>query len=151
MKEYHFAVILIHHAGKNPEQGARGSSAIQAEYDSAIQMKKDGDGAVLVFDLRHEDTPANRRLRFNTETLWFGAEGENIVVQILRDCGPAMTRRDLAEKLIAKRVTKSMGYAYKLISQAEKGGLLEEKDGKFHVAIQNENHHSPVTLVTECG
>ena len=41
MKEYHFAVILIHHAGKNLEQGARGSSAIQAEYDSAIQMKKD--------------------------------------------------------------------------------------------------------------
>ncbi len=151
MKESHFAVILIHHSGKNPEQGARGSSAIHAEYDSAIQMKKDGDGAVLVFDLRHEDTPANRTLRFNTETLWFEAVSENIIVQLLRKCGSAMSKKELTELIVAKGVTKSTGYAYKLISQAKKGGLLEEKDGKFHVAMQNENHHSPVTLVTECG
>ncbi len=128
MKEFHFAVILIHHAGKNPEQGARGSSAIQAEYDSAIQMKKDGDGAVLAFDLRHEDTPPNRRLRFNTTTLWFGSDNEGIVVQFVRECGSPMTRKDLAEKLRTEGLAGSRSNVYKMIREAEKAGLIVERD-----------------------
>lgn len=128
MKEFHFAVILIHHAGKNPDQGARGSSAIQAEYDSAIQMKRTKDLVELVFDLRHEDTPPHRKLRFNTKTLWFESVNEGGVVQVARESASPMTRKDFAEKLRKEGLAGSRSNAYRMISDAEKARLIVERD-----------------------
>ena len=42
IEDYNISIILVHHLGKDPNHGARGSSAILGEYDSCITISKVG-------------------------------------------------------------------------------------------------------------
>jgi len=58
MEEYSFALIIIHHLGKDGSRLARGSSAILGEYDSSIVLSKNirSKRITCTFDMRHVRT-----------------------------------------------------------------------------------------------
>ena len=56
-------VLLIHHSGKNPEMGARGSSTQRADFDFQFEAKKDGD-TILWRTTKERDEDDSQSIRF---------------------------------------------------------------------------------------
>lgn len=50
-------VVLVHHTGKDEQQGGRGSSALPGAADTVIQIKRSGNGIKLVCEKQKEDEP----------------------------------------------------------------------------------------------
>jgi hypothetical protein len=145
MEDYELSIVLVHHAGKNVENGARGSSVIQGEYDSSIRILKTNAGIQLEFDMRHVETPAKKSLVFNRDTLWFEQRMEDPLVKILWDASRALSKKQLADALVeAGRYSRVSG-AYKAIDKAVQRKQIELSDeGKFVPAYSD----SPFSIST---
>jgi hypothetical protein len=53
-------VVLVHHAGKNPDIEYRGSSDILAGCDGALSLRSDTDGLLLLHRFKHRAAPKTR-------------------------------------------------------------------------------------------
>jgi len=53
-KEFGFAVLLVHHTGKDASRGARGSSVLRAALDTEIQVQKSND-VILITNTKQKD------------------------------------------------------------------------------------------------
>ena len=122
VEEYDLSLIVVHHTGKDQYKGARGSSVIGAEYDSAIYLKKYKDYHHFEFDMRHVAAPETVKLRFNSETFWFGSQEDNKAVIQLKDNGPT-TRTNLT-KILMNKDDISKATAYRAINKAEDCGKI---------------------------
>ena len=96
------AVALVHHHGKNSAERtnvghkARGSSVLPGWYDSHFSLEWSAVGKTvrLKFELRHDETPEDKILRLNRETLLFEVQTDEasqigLVVTAVRDLGPS--------------------------------------------------------------
>ncbi len=124
IEDFNISIILVHHMGKSETSGPRGSSAIQGEYDSSIEMSwKDRSNKELKmeFDLRHSESPDPKTVVFNPDTFWFeNKTGKPSIVElVVSDQGP-ISRKDLAERLVANGTYKNITGAYKPIKILEK-------------------------------
>lgn len=108
MKAHSLAVVLVHHSGAIAEPGVQPDSLIQAEYDSAIAMSRIDSDAWISFDLRHAETPASRRIRFNSKTFWFESEHDNVAVHALHESGSPHTRKTLGKGSVVDGLAGSM-------------------------------------------
>lgn len=135
IEDYNLSIILVHHSGKGQSNDSRGSSVIQSEYDSCIIMKEWSDGIKCSFDMRHVETPADKHIKLNGETLWFELEvpEQNIVKSLLIEYGE-MDKSTLT-KLMEKNEVCTRGNAYKLVDKAEEQKLISIGDGGLYFAI----------------
>ena len=94
------AIILVHHHGKNSAERAnvghkaRGSTALPGWYDSHLSMERAGQNVRLRFELRHGETPEDRILRLDPDTLLFEARSDDaaqltLVVSAVAELGPS--------------------------------------------------------------
>ena len=129
MDEFNISVILSHHTGKNPYQGARGSSFIGGEYDSCITMSKSSDKTKLEFEFRHVETPKPRYIKFNQDTFWFyELADEHTLVRTLEEVG-RMKRSEFVQLLEDNDILQK-SQSYQLIKAAIIGGEIIE-EGKY--------------------
>ena len=130
---YSISIILVHHAGKDPSRGGRGSSVITGEYDSAIYLTKKADCTKLVFDMRHVEAPDNRYISFNSETLIFETtdSSNNPVFEYIETNGN-VNQTELI-KYWVQSDTYSQSYAYKIVKKAVSDGLVKLDDGYLHI------------------
>lgn len=56
-------IMVLHHSGKAPSKGARGSSALRAAVDTEIELARKGD-LVLVEATKQRDLPSNEKCAF---------------------------------------------------------------------------------------
>jgi hypothetical protein len=139
IEDHSISIILVHHQGKEPKAGARGSSAITGEYGSCITTKKEGGEESLVhkitFDLRHSITPDPRELIFNSETFWFELDLTPSVA-IISKYGP-LSKQNLVEKIISNGYYKQSG-AYASIDRDVNNKLIFlHSDDKYYLNITN--------------
>ncbi len=132
--KYNLSIIIVHHTGKNPSLGGRGSSLIRGEYDSCITLKKHGDNHKMCFDMRHVETPSPRNVSFNKDTFWFEASAtDDKVVEYLTENG-SISRTALTEEWV-RSDTFSSSHCYRLIKEAiRKGDVREGEDRKLHLS-----------------
>jgi len=134
MEHHNISIILVHHQGKDPTKGGRGSSVIKGEYDTNISISTNPQNkqrSTLQFDLRHDESPNPRHLAFNSQTLWFMEFNENLVVKVLREASTPLTRDELRARLVQTGKFNDHS-AYKPIQKALKDGvIIPAADGKF--------------------
>ncbi len=131
---FNLSIILVHHHGKDDSGGARGSSTIQGEYDSSIQISraKQKTKHTLKFDLRHSELPDDVILHFDADTFWFKDERhfiEDEFLQILRE------RKELSKSEWVNIATdkKILGHstAYTRIDKYLKKDIIKLVDNKY--------------------
>jgi KaiC/GvpD/RAD55 family RecA-like ATPase len=94
------AVALVHHHGKSSSERqnvghkARGSSVLPGWYDShfSLEWAEFKRTVRLRFELRHDETPEDKILRLNPETLLFEVQNDEasqlaLVISAVRDLG----------------------------------------------------------------
>ncbi len=80
------AVVLVHHAGKNSEKGARGSSALRAAADVEILVESSNGGhQARVTKSRDGETGASFVFRLEQVRLGVDAEGEAVTSCVVAD------------------------------------------------------------------
>ncbi|MGA9116120.1 MAG: AAA family ATPase [Bacteroidota bacterium] len=91
------SIVLIHHIGKKVDSESRGSSTIEAEYDSRIKLcrptktevakvRSIGGGCKVIkldFCLRHAETPDPIHVCLDSTVLWFGKAGVDRASELL--------------------------------------------------------------------
>jgi hypothetical protein len=135
IEDFSLSVMLVHHTGKNPEAGARGSSAISGEYDSAIGIKVQDEKHILEFDMRHVETPSAKVLSFNPETLWFEDAERDPIREILVKAGRRLERRELVNLILEAKLVGSPNSAYRRITRSLQGGSIELEDETYFVPV----------------
>lgn len=136
IEDYSISIILVHHQGKEPNAGARGSSAILGEYGSCITTTKIGGDESLKhrieFDLRHAITPDPKNLIFNAETNWFELD-ISPTESILAKYGP-LSRQELVDKLLAEGHYQHQSGAYKMIDRdIKRGAIIKQSDDTYSI------------------
>jgi len=67
-RELECTVVYVHHTGKDIGRGMRGSDALRANTDGAVEIVKDENGDVATATLvRAKDAPTGGRIRFRTK------------------------------------------------------------------------------------
>jgi hypothetical protein len=102
VREMGVAVVLVHHHGKssversNVGHKSRGSSVLPGWYDShfSLEWAEFGKTVRLRFELRHDETPEDKILRLNRDTLQFEIASEEVtqialVISAIQEIGPA--------------------------------------------------------------
>ena len=126
IEELNISVILVHHFGKNASAGARGSSAISGEYDSAIEISKNKKGVKLSYDMRHVETPDDDYLVLNKQILLFGLlQGEDVITQHFSQPGLSMSKSEMKKYLVDQEICKSVSSAYRFIKKEIDNGVFE--------------------------
>lgn len=139
IEDYKLSIILVHHMGKNGSSGSRGSSVIEGEYDSCIEMSitdKKKKEVSLEFDLRHFESPDKKKIVFDANTFWFESEISELskTAKLVQEFGP-ITRKLLANKLVESGSYSSIPNAYKPIkTDIDKGILVIDKDEQITLA-----------------
>ena len=130
---YSISIILVHHAGKDPSRGGRGSSVITGEYDSAIYLTKKADCTKLTFDMRHVETPDNRYISFNSETLTFECtdSSSDPVFEYIENNGN-VNQTELI-KYWVQNDTCSQSHAYRMVKKSVSHGLVKSDDGYLYI------------------
>jgi hypothetical protein len=132
IEDFNLSVILVHHQGKAQANGARGSSVITGEYDSSIVLKKQVGAHELVFDMRHVESPPDRKVSFNPETLWFDSVGQGPIEAMLFKSATPLSKKELASKCVEEGLYSRPSNAYAGIDKAVKKGLIvQNADGTF--------------------
>lgn len=138
IEDYSISLILVHHQGKEPNAGARGSSTILGEYGSCITTKKVGGDESLKhqieFDLRHSITPEPRSLIFNAETNWFELD-ISPTESILSRFGP-LSKQELKDKLLGEGYFQHQSGAYKMIDRDfKRAAIIKQSDDTYSMPI----------------
>jgi len=136
---YSISIILAHHTGKDPSKGARGSSVITGEYDSAIYLTKKAGCTKLVFDMRHVETPDSRYISFNSETFTFESADSDIdpVVEYLESNDP-INRTELVKHWVQIN-TYSQAHAYRVVEKSvNKNMVQKDEDGMLYIVGDDE-------------
>ena len=130
---YSISIILVHHAGKDPSRGGRGSSVITGEYDSAIYLTKKADCTKLTFNMRHVETPDNRYISFNSETLTFECtdSSSDPVFEYIENNGN-VSQTELI-KYWVQNDTYSQSHAYRMVKKSVSHGLVKSDDGYLYI------------------
>ena len=130
---YSISIILVHHAGKDPSRGGRGSSVITGEYDSAIYLIKKTDCTKMVFDMRHVETPDSRYISFNSETLTFECtdSSSDPVFEYIENNGN-VNQTELI-KYWVQNDTYSQSHAYRMVKKSVSHGLVKSDDGYLYI------------------
>ena len=133
INDFGISIVIVHHTGKNPSLGGRGSSLMRGEYDSCITIKKCDNHNKLSFDMRHVESPAPRKVKFNPETFWFECTDEDDKVAVyISEFGP-VSKSKLVDSWTSSNTYQS-SHAYRLIDKAEKRGkVVLKNDGKYHL------------------
>jgi len=135
IEDYKLSIILVHHMGKNGNSGSRGSSVIEGEYDSCIEMSitdKKKKEVSLEFDLRHFESPDKKKIVFDANTFWFESEKKNLSkpAEIIIATGP-IDKSTLANKLVELKYYSSLSNAYKPIQKDLDNGILTMGEDKL--------------------
>lgn len=71
-------VMLIHHSGKNAEQGARGHSSLRAAIDTEIRLSKPDDGSPysLARTTKQRDMIGGAEIEFDLRTVTLGQDSD---------------------------------------------------------------------------
>ncbi|MEL6378221.1 MAG: AAA family ATPase, partial [Pseudomonadota bacterium] len=103
------AILIVHHAGKNQQSGARGSSALLAAVDSAIEIstKDDGTRVAEIKKLRDGDTDRTFAFRLAPVELLRDDEGDPVTSCYVEPTdlpapGSQTTKRDLALEILCE-------------------------------------------------
>ena len=130
---YSISIILVHHAGKDPSRGGRGSSVITGEYDSAIYLTKKTGYTKLAFDMRHVETPDNRYISFNSETFTFECtdSSSDPVFEYIENNGN-VNQTELI-KYWVQNDTYSQSHAYRMVKKSVSHGLVKSDDGYLYI------------------
>lgn len=103
-KELNALVIVVHHSGKNVDNGMRGSSALLGAVDTVLKIAKRGDYIWLNIE-KQRDGSDNMGFSFQLKTVDVGTEqdGENVTTCVL-DKITTLQRSD-AKSLNSKKQT----------------------------------------------
>ena len=135
IEDHNLSIILIHHLGKAPQNGARGSSAILGEYDACLTLQKTKypNKLKVDFDLRHAESISGCSLLFNSENLWFGLEENKFVKLLEADSYGPMNMKDYVAASISEGLYQDDSGAYKRINkELELGTIIKTLDGRYH-------------------
>ena len=137
---YSISIIIIHHAGKDPSKGGRGSSVINGEYDSAIYLAKKGDHIKLAFDMRHVETPENRQISFDSDTMGFDSTETSIdpVLEYIESNGP-ISKTKLVKYWIQSD-TYSQSHAYRKVEESLESNVVKVNDGMLYIEDSDEEN-----------
>jgi len=121
IEDFKISIILVHHMGKNPNSGPRGSSVVMGEYDSCIEMTRNQtkkNQVKLTFDLRHFESPDPKYIVFNPNTFWFENNLEKLssAARLVYELGP-ISREELVSKLVESKKYSSDSNAQKAIKK----------------------------------
>lgn len=109
-EHYDCFVLAVHHTGKDEGRGARGSSAFYANLDSALYLKKKGNGVALIVKNHKEADPKDGETYFQKSEY-----GQSIVLKQVEALEDEVTDRTGSRiswsdpKEILARVTKAGG------------------------------------------
>jgi RecA-family ATPase len=135
IEDHKLSIILVHHLGKKPQSGARGSSAILGEYDTSLTLHKTQDTNKLKveFDLRHAEIPSSCSIIFNPDNFWFGLEENKFVKLLEADSYGPMNKKDYVAASIVEGLYQDDSGAYKRIDkELELGSVVLNPDGLYH-------------------
>jgi RecA-family ATPase len=153
IRERGVAVALIHHHGKgsaatgNVGHKARGSSVLPGWYDShfSLEWATFPTTVRLRFELRHDETPEDRILKLNRETLQFEVQSDeaaqiSLVVAAVRELGQSQAEQ------IGQRCSKTRQWAEGWLNQAVEEGKLV-RSGRRPVTFSLPEYQQTVTRV----
>lgn len=131
IREKGVAVALVHHHGKSSSERqnvghkARGSSVLPGWYDShfSLEWATFGQTVRLRFELRHDETPEDKILKLNPETLLFEVQNDEasqvaLVVAAVRELGPTPAEP------VGQRCGKSREWARQWLERGVEEGKL---------------------------
>lgn len=85
------AVLMVHHTGKNEENGARGSSALKAALDVELLVKREGGDCQAVTvtckKMKDAEAPAMRAYDLKTRVITYDDDGDEVTSLVLVDSG----------------------------------------------------------------
>jgi KaiC/GvpD/RAD55 family RecA-like ATPase len=98
--EFKCAVVVVHHIGKNPEKGMRGSNALLGAVDLALRVESGEAGrCLIVADAR--DLPDGARFGFKLELIQLGTTPRGVVITscaVVPSAAPPPAAADVARR-----------------------------------------------------
>jgi len=73
-------ILVVHHAGKDTERGARGHSLLRAAVDTEIEVKRADDGLVSCIVTKQRHHPTGKVLAFRLEGVRINDDGEETAI-----------------------------------------------------------------------
>lgn len=84
-------MVLVHHSGKNEENGARGSSAFKAALDAEFLVKREGDRAQSLIlratKMKDAEPPQDLAFDLKSRIVTFDDEGDEVTSLVVHDIG----------------------------------------------------------------
>ncbi len=93
------AVLLVHHSGKNLDNGARGSSALRAAVDTELRVERSEDGVITLRATKQRDAELGDALHFRLESVELGIDEDGDPVTSCRLVKAEAPRRDSGPRL----------------------------------------------------
>lgn len=84
-------VLMVHHTGKNEDNGARGSSALRAALDVELFVKREGGDSQAVTltctKMKDGEEPARRAYDLKNRVITYDDDGDEVTSLVVRDAG----------------------------------------------------------------
>jgi len=84
-------VLMVHHTGKNEDNGARGSSALRAALDAEFFVKREGADSQTVTiactKMKDDEEPARRAYDLKRRIVCYDSDGNEVTSLVLKDNG----------------------------------------------------------------
>jgi hypothetical protein len=110
-------VLIVHHSGKSRQSGARGSSALLAAVDTAIEVTKSNDGTVRTAKVvKQKDGADGVTFGFALQLVEIGRddEGEIITTCFVDPCEPGAKKKEVST--LSPREVKAFEVLRKMIA-----------------------------------
>ena len=133
-------VLIVHHTGKDPERGARGSSALRAALDAELSVMREQSRSLVLTSTKMKDseTPPKAVYELFAHHLSFDPDGDAITSLALSDQGAKPACSDSGNRPLTKNqqivideiiAADSAGKhpTYKLIREAVKAKGMDTK------------------------
>ncbi|MFQ2601229.1 helicase RepA family protein [Aeromonas caviae] len=111
-------ILLIHHTGKNEENGARGSSAFRAAMDAEYLIKREADDTqaltLACTKMKDSQEPVKRAYDLRSRSVCFDDDGDEITSLVLVDQGrepkdPEADELSPLSKALFQAIKKTVG------------------------------------------
>lgn len=122
---------IVHHSGKDPSKGARGSSILKGVLDAEFCIAKNDDGTRSFWVDKMKDDRDGFGFNFTLETVNFGMDEDNEIVSscVVKYLGTTSSKKK-------KKITGYKGQKKAVLEAFEKlGGVSEHVDAVLKMAL----------------
>ncbi len=140
-REANCAVLLVHHTGKDPSRGERGTSAIQGNADARLECRKPAPLRCVLYNRKQKESESEEQIRLRLQKVaWEGFRpGDSLVA--VPDTSPPPAAEAGSSKATSEQFAKATAVARQ----------LRETNGEWPSARQLADHPEVELKKTRAG